>query len=174
MSRDSEVLSHTNVRELAPEVAEQLLGDGLRVRLPVTGSSMLPFIASGDTLVIEPVAATTRLGLGDVVLLRLADGTMMIHRIIDASRDDQVLTRGDARGAADPPSRRDRVQGRVIRIERGSSSFLFRLGLGPERRVIALLSRCGVLGRAVRLLRRLRPLSRGQAERVPPPPTRPV
>ena len=76
-----------------------------------------------------------------------------MHRLI-GWQGEEALTRGDVADHSDAPVPLEAVLGLVTRVERGARSV--RLGLGGERRVIALLSRAGLLRLLARARERLR------------------
>lgn len=117
----------------------ELLDEGRRVELPVSGSSMEPFIRAGDVLTLKP---HTQPRLGDVVVQRLPEERLRIHRVV-GRRSEGLLTRGDASRSCDPIGVSSDLLARVEGIERGGRRVGF--GLGPERVALALLSRLGVL-----------------------------
>jgi hypothetical protein len=135
-------------RPLVTRLVSELLREGRPVSLPVTGSSMAPFMRSGDLLSIRPPDVRPR--LGDVVVRVEPGERLLIHRVI-ARRADSLSTRGDAAAAPDPPAPLSGVVGVVEHIERGGRSV--GLGLGPERVPIALLSRLGLLASLLRPIR---------------------
>jgi signal peptidase I len=114
-----------SARELMPVICAALQRNQ-RVRLTVTGSSMFPFIRSGDVVELEPLHGLP--GIGDVVLARCPTGERyVLHRVVrwngeafflrgDSQRDwEGPFTRGDllAKGAV-----RYR-HGRGRRLDRG-------------------------------------------------------
>ena len=64
--------------------------------LPVTGSSMLPFLVPGrdSVLLARP---GRRLRRGDMVLYRREGGGYVLHRIVACQRDGAFAMAGDAR-----------------------------------------------------------------------------
>lgn len=94
----------------AEEVITGMLRDGYSVRFVASGDSMYPSIRSGETLEVEPVAASG-LRPGDVVLIRAERG-LTAHRIV---RIDgvMVVTRGDNCLRRDRPLPFAAVLGRV-------------------------------------------------------------
>ena len=85
-----------------------------------------------------------RPGVGEIVaFLRPGSGNLVVHRVV-ARHGSNLLIQGDsAHGHPDgliPPGN---LLGRVTRIERNGDPVW--LGLGPERYLIAWLSRVGVL-----------------------------
>jgi hypothetical protein len=140
----------------AERIVSPLLADVLRrgfaVRLQATGHSMSPFVRSGDVLTIEPLAGR-RPSLGDVLAVASRDG-LRVHRLV-GWEGGRALLRGDVAAEADPPASKEELLGRVACVERRGRRV--RLGTGPERVAIALLSRAGVLRAVARLRQRLRP-----------------
>lgn len=101
-----------------------LLRAGRRVRIRARGRSMMPAIADGERLLVEPVRAED-LAVGHIVLCRR--GTPLVaHRVLEVRRKDDgstvVAIRGDAPGERVEEVRADDVLGRVVEIqhERGS------------------------------------------------------
>ncbi len=124
-----------------------LLEEGTAVTVDVTGSSMTPFIRSGDAVTLRPTpAASAR--LGDTLAVLRPGERLRVHRLI--RRRPTLQTRGDAAPESDPPVHDHEVLARVEQVKRGGRRV--RLGLGPERIALALLSRWGFLYAAVRIL----------------------
>lgn len=141
-----EPLSH----ELLSELLRGLLEDGLPVELRVTGSSMSPFVRSGDVIVLSPRPASA-IRLGDVVAFLRGEARLVVHRVVRRRRDG-FLTRGDASPRTDDGRvAGDEILGAVDRVTR--RGVRVRLGLGPERIAIAWLSRWGLLIAMLRPLR---------------------
>jgi hypothetical protein len=68
---------------------------------------------------------------------------LVVHRII-GRHESRFLIQGDnLSGLVADAVRPDDILGRVVRVERGRKRVW--LGLGPERHVIAVLSRAGLL-----------------------------
>ncbi len=105
-----------------------LLADGDRVRVRVTGSSMVPAICAGDVVEIAPA----RPGLvlpGDVVLYMNAEGQAVLHRLLlvrPAAGGFRLVAKGDALGGVDEPFPPNALRGRVIRITRGPGRVPYR------------------------------------------------
>jgi hypothetical protein len=131
-----------------PRLLADLLRAGQSVRLEVTGHSMAPFLRPGDVLTIAPCRGASP-SQGEVVAFAPREDRLLVHRLV-ARREDGLLLRGDAAPQADPLVARADVLGVVTRAERCGQRV--RVGLGPERRAVAWLSRIGLL----RLLGRLR------------------
>ncbi len=102
---------------------------------------MSPFLRSGDVVVLAPLGGRP-VGLGDVVALRRGERWLLVHRVV-GRRGPRLLTRGDAVGRLDEPAALEDVVGRAVAVQRRGRRR--RLGLGPERFLIAWLSRRGAL-----------------------------
>ena len=99
---------------------------------------MHPFIRDGDVVTVSPLRGA-RPGPGDIAAFtRAGCDRMAVHRVV-ATRDDSFLIKGDNACDADGLIPASQVLGCVTRIERNGKCL--RLGLGPERRLIALLNR---------------------------------
>lgn len=129
---------------VAGELAADVLRAGGRVSLVATGHSMTPAIRSGDRLTIEPLRAAPR--TGDVLACEI-DGRLVIHRVV-GGRAGLTDVRGDVAPASDQPVPVQALLGAVTRVERGRRRV--RLGLGPERVLLAWFSRRGLLRTAAR------------------------
>ena len=90
-------------RELMP-VVRAALERGQRVRMTVTGSSMLPFLCDRDVVEMEPPAA---LKVGDLVLVRIAlpgaTERYVLHRIVRLAGGKALFIRGDAQWQDEGP-----------------------------------------------------------------------
>jgi signal peptidase I len=124
------------------ELAADVLRAGGRVSLVATGHSMTPAIRSGDRLTIDPLRGAPR--TGDVLACAI-DSRLVIHRVV-GRHGGLTEVRGDVAPASDPQVPVQALLGVVTRVERGHRRV--RLGLGPERVLLAWLSHRGVLRRA--------------------------
>ena len=107
---------NVSIRHLGP-LLDELIKDGKRVRLTVSGSSMFPFIRNGDVVEIEGLNSKIR--VGDVLLVRKNDETYVLHRVVKVEKDKFFL-RGDYSSCLEGPFREDYVVGRaVIRFSGG-------------------------------------------------------
>lgn len=128
----------------------EILGKGSAVRLRAKGGSMAPFIKDGDVIVIAPLGGKAP-RIGDVAafvhpgLYRLA-----VHRIVAGTAEGFVM-RGDNCGEPDGEVVAAAVLGRVASIERNGR--MLRMGGSLKRRVLARLSKAGVLRQLVALAR---------------------
>jgi hypothetical protein len=128
-------------------LVRDLLRDGLPVKVSVTGSSMVPFIRAGDVVTLRPGAEAF---LGGVIAYLRPGARLVVHRVVALSGAG-VVTRGDASPETDGPVGWGDVLGHVSGVERGGKPLLG-LGFGPERALIAVLSRWGLLQVGIRLL----------------------
>ncbi len=122
-----------------------VLSKGLPLRFRAKGWSMTPFIRDGDVITVSPFNQN-RPRLGDVVAFKRPEtGNLIVHRIVSL-QDGSVHILGDS--IPDKPDGIIPIEallGQVTRVERDGRRL--RLGLGPERVLIAWLSRTGVLTR---------------------------
>jgi len=119
-----------------------VFGKGASFRFQGKGFSMYPFIKDGDVLTITPVQGSAP-GFGDVVVFTHPDtGKLIIHRVI-GKRTDSYLTKGDNAPEGDGLISRAFILGRVTKVERNGK--LISLGLGPDRFILAFMTRTGLL-----------------------------
>lgn len=124
------------------EILQAILEKGVPFRFRVKGFSMSPFIKDGDAVTVSPLGGTLP-GLGDVIAFR-HKGTdrLVIHRVA-IKKSGSVLTKGDNVLEADRPVSRADILGYVTKVERDGKEVS--LGLGPERFLIAFLTRTRLL-----------------------------
>ena len=127
---------------LFASLLQTILGKGMPVSFTAKGFSMVPFIKDGDVLTVVPLQGTSP-GLGDVVAF-FHPGTekLAIHRVV-GEKGHFYCIRGDNSFQADGFIPKTSILGRVKRVERNGKRVY--LGLGPERFLIALLTRRGLL-----------------------------
>lgn len=167
-------------RELMP-VIRAALARGQRVRMTVTGSSMLPFLRDSDVVELEPAPAPR---LGDMVLVQTdppgAAERYVLHRIVRMDGGAAFFIRGDAQPYCEGPFKPDAVLGRVATVRRNGRARA--LGRGLWRLAGLVWIRCtpfglwllwmaarirGIGGRVVRGLQRM-PVFRAQVKRFRP------
>ncbi len=126
------------------ELMRAVLARGLPFRFCARGWSMAPFIRDGDVITVSPLQQAP--GFGEVVaFVRPGTESLVVHRVV-ARHGAASLVQGDAESEdADWPVLQESLLGRVTRVERNGRKVW--LGLGPERAVIAWLSRLGQLTR---------------------------
>lgn len=126
-------------------LAREHLAAGRVLVTKVCGQSMWPLIRDGERVEVRPRSGPVE--IGDVVLVMLGH-KLVLHRVV-AIQSDGVVTKGDAVGWCDPPSRLGEVLGVVDR--KGPSRPVLRGGA----RWVAQVSRLGgePLAAAIRKLR---------------------
>jgi len=113
---------------------------GFRAR----GTSMTPFLRDGDTLTIAPLAVESP-RIGDVLAFSYPTGNgsrLVVHRLV-GRRGRNLVLQGDASGSTPEIISSEDILGRLVKVVRKGEHV--RLGLGPERGLIAWLSCTGVL-----------------------------
>lgn len=136
------------------ELIRSVLGKGACFRFRARGFSMSPFIKDGDIVLASPFGDAAP-GLGDVVIFTVPwQGKIIIHRVV-AKAADSYLIKGDNVPESYDVVPGANILGYVRMVERGGKKVS--LGLGPEKVLIALLTRRGLL---LPLLRHLRVLVR--------------
>lgn len=125
------------------ELMRAVLEKDLPFRFRARGWSMAPFIQDGDVITVSPLRQT-QAGIGEVVaFVRPSTGNLVVHRVV-AYINAVPYIQGD--GVADQTDGMipaENLLGRVTRIERNGRRVW--LGLGPERFLIAWLSRARLL-----------------------------
>lgn len=128
------------------ELLQAVLARGAPFRFRASGPSMFPFIRDGDVVTVAPLQGT-RPHWGEVVAcIRPGQDRLVIHRVV-GRRGNSYLVKGDAASGVDGLVQELDILGRVIRIERRGAEV--RIGLGPERYVIAILVRSGLFPRVI-------------------------
>jgi len=116
---------------------------GKPFRFSAGGHSMAPFIRDGDVIVVSPLASRTP-GPGDVVAFIHPETRLLcIHRVLSINGERFLIQGDNTPEKPDGMIPRKAIIGRITRVERGGRRV--RLGLGPERRLLALLSHRGLL-----------------------------
>jgi hypothetical protein len=125
------------------ELLIEVLHKGAAFRFRAKGFSMSPFIKDTDVITVAPLSGD-KPRFGDVVAFLNPDTEkLVVHRVIGERDNSHFFIRGD-----NLPTRRhlvpiSQILGRVERVERGGRAIA--LGLGPEKALIALLSRRALL-----------------------------
>lgn len=125
------------------DLMQAVLAKGVPFRFRARGWSMSPFIQDGDVITIAPFRVAPP-KIGEVVaFVRPVLGNLVVHRVI-ALHGHAALIQGDSvPDQSDGLIPLENLLGRVTRIERhGQAAWL---GLGPERNLIAWLSRARLL-----------------------------
>lgn len=120
------------------ELIGPLLREGRCCRFVSGGSSMHPLIMDRDCITLAPLEGK-KLAVGDVVACFPNEpASVIIHRVI-AKKNTLVLVKGDNCMHPDGWISRDHIGGILIGVERNGRPV--RLGLGSERKLIAMASR---------------------------------
>ncbi len=107
-------------------ISEDLLRNGLSVRITTRGSSMFPLIRTGDRITISP---DTHPKIGDMVVFR-RNGAMVCHRLVKVFEKDGIThyqTRGDSVLSLDEMIHQHELLGKVTRIDMMSLSLARRI-----------------------------------------------
>lgn len=124
------------------ELASEVLRSTGKLRLQVTGWSMLPTVMPGETLEVESLGnagVSRQVARGDIVLFR-RDGRLFAHRVVTVASDsgsEQIVTRGDGMPHADSPLDSSDVLGKVSRIFRDGESRKPSVRLSLSQRAVA-------------------------------------
>jgi peptidase S24-like protein len=125
---------HSDTNDAKRELAAEVLRSEGRLRLQVTGWSMLPTIFPGDTLLIEH-ADSDKILQGEIVLC-FRDRRFAVHRVVEKNADT-ILTRGDAMPQNDPPVANHELLGKVALIVRDGKRIQPRKKLTISDRAVA-------------------------------------
>jgi SOS-response transcriptional repressor LexA len=118
------------VNKMIP-VIEELLEEGMRIRITVTGSSMYPFLRDKKDSVELYRSSYDQLKRGDIVLIRRDNGEYVLHRVVKKDRKYFYMN-GDAQQWWEGPIKPKQVIAKVTKVWRKDrcilcSSFLWRL-----------------------------------------------
>jgi signal peptidase I len=92
------------------------------LRFNIKGWSMYPFIKPGDILEVQAVNAG-ELQEGDIALFRIASGNFVVHRFINMTKANLLLTNGDSLRGFDELVQKEQIFAKVIRIEHNGWSL---------------------------------------------------
>ncbi len=124
--------------ELA-EIMKETLLKGAVFRFQAKGHSMYPFIKDGDFITISHRKRNKAIRLGDIVaFIDPEKDRLVVHRVTQ-KLNDLYLIKGDFIALKCDLISSNNILGRVITIERDGRTFT--IGLGPERVLIAIISR---------------------------------
>ena len=102
-------------------LAASILSGYQGLRFKARGRSMRPFIHDGDIVEVKNTSLDCLIR-GDVVLCRLSDGRLVVHRVI-MSESEQLLIQGDALPYTDGFIPRTSVLGKVISFTRNGKHY---------------------------------------------------
>jgi hypothetical protein len=114
------------------------------VRIRVMGTSMLPSIWPGDTVIVDRRVAC-KVKPGEIALFTRED-RLFAHRVVE-NRGSTLITRGDSHSKNDPPVAEHALLGVVTAIERGGKQFQPETHLTRSRRVLGKILTSSVLSR---------------------------
>ena len=167
--------THHNANALGCELAGEVVRTFGRVRVRVTGISMIPAVWPGDVLVVERRAAE-KIQKGEIAVAE-REGTLLAHRVVVvpttaapgfnpsfARPTSSVITRGDSQLFPDEPLHADELLGTVVLIERGTRARQPRRALGIAARGLAAIARRSTT--AARFFVRLHSIFSARPERV--------
>lgn len=97
--------------------AKELMDDGKRVRITVTGNSMYPFLRDGKDSVELTHVNYENIRFGDILLVLQNDGVYIMHRLIRKRRNYFYLN-GDAGRYREGPLYAEQIVAGVIRVWR--------------------------------------------------------
>jgi hypothetical protein len=120
------------------ELIQAAFAKGALFRFKVKGFSMSPFLQDEDIVTLSPLLRSgINLGI-PVAIVCPKHHRLLIHRIV-VKKGNQYLIKGDNCPEPDGFVDKEDMLGCVVRIERKNKTVSF--GLGPERALIAFLSR---------------------------------
>lgn len=123
------------------ELCEAFLAKGISCVFTATGGSMLPFIHSGDRVIVAP--ADGRIKTGDIVLVKDPDtGRFLVHRIIAFAGRDKHIIKGDNNKKSDGTFAKEGIIGIIIEIK--NKGPVFNSVVRHAGQIIAFLSRSDV------------------------------
>ena len=124
------------------ELVKEVLSKRVECRLQVKGFSMSPFIKDSDVVKISPMSDSAP-EFGDVIaFVHPKADKFIIHRVV-RKIGDACLVKGENALEPDGLIERKHIIGVITRVERKGKKVFF--GLGPERFLIALLTRTNLL-----------------------------
>lgn len=96
---------------------EETLAAGGTVKLPITGTSMLPLLVAGrDTVILKK--ADLPLKLFDLPLYRRKDGAFVLHRVVAVEQNGTYTMCGDNQWVKEPGIAGEQIIGVVEAVER--------------------------------------------------------
>lgn len=98
-------------------VVKELLEDGKRVRITVTGMSMYPFLREHKDSVELIKVDMDQIRLRDIILIKRDTGEYILHRVIKKSKNTLYLN-GDAQQWCEGPIRPEQIIGKVAYVWR--------------------------------------------------------
>jgi signal peptidase I len=109
----------TKYRPVIKDISTSLLAEGKTIRIKAHGYSMYPAIKPGTILIIDPVQGGKDPVVGEIVAIKRETG-LVVHRItkIEIIGGTRYYTaRGDSNAWNDQPVRKEKILGRIVRVE---------------------------------------------------------
>lgn len=126
---------------------------GCPIKFRVNGISMFPFIRDNDLITIVPTVSN-KVSTGDVIAhMERETAALLVHRVIRRQKEIFYI-KGDNLGLPDAPVSGKDILGKIAAIDRNGRPVRF--SLGPEKKIIAALSRIGLLKPLMDVLRILK------------------
>jgi len=136
------ITHHLSSSEVLPELVKDVLSKRVECRFRAKGYSMSPFIKDGDVITLSSLQGDLP-RIGDVVaFIHPVNDKLVIHRVIE-KRNGSYCVMGDNALGMDGLIPANNILGCVKEINRDGKNL--RIGLGPERFLIAFLNRRGLL-----------------------------
>jgi signal peptidase I len=124
------------------ELLQAVLDKGMPFRFRAKGFSMSPFIKDSDVITVSQLSDNS-IRSGDVVaFIRPEMKKLIIHRVAGI-QGECLHIKGDNIPDTEELIPKANILGRVTKVERNGKKIY--LGLGPERFLIAFLTRKGLL-----------------------------
>ncbi len=121
----------------------EVLARGLPFRFCARGWSMAPFIKNGDVITVAPLQRSFP-GIGEVIaFVRPGEERLVVHRVVGWRNNAAIFQGDNYQEHTEEIVPQENLLGKVTQIERNGHKIW--LGLGPERYVIAQLSRAKLL-----------------------------
>ena len=101
-------------------LCEDILNQGVELRIKVTCQSMRPVINANDVVTVKKVPAE-KIRIGDLLLIKNNSGLLILHRLIKKERYvgyTVYRTKGDSLLIPDVGVTADRIIGKVYKIEK--------------------------------------------------------
>ena len=145
--------AHDATRRFSAKVdlCRRALSSGDALRLRVSGTSMLPALWPGESVVVTP-ASIEDLQTGEVVVFACHHQRFVVHRVVGratAARGAALLTRGDAKLFDDLPVQAGALLGRVSAVHRFGADRPMGRRLRPVARCLAWIVRRSTLAHAI-------------------------
>ncbi|MFH0790100.1 MAG: hypothetical protein V2A64_00545 [Candidatus Omnitrophota bacterium] len=136
------------------ELIRAAFAKGAFFRFTAKGFSMFPFIRSNDVITLVPLSLSpVEIGKA-VAYVCPVHNKLIVHRVIDRKKGCYLI-KGDNVPKPDCLIAKEHILGCVTAIQRNNKAVF--LSLGPERAIIAFLSRTGMLRLILWLLRLIIP-----------------